>query len=195
MRSIITLLFCIAAVSLSAQSKKQVKELKIKNCTETTTLYENGKETTYKSNYRTFDKDGNTTEDTEYNADGSVKRKETTKYSGKNKTEVVVDERGDKSDKDASSAGKTYKKTTYKYDGDGDKTEEVDYDEKGNVIKKTTYTYNKNKDKLFEVVYDGNGRLVKKMAYGYDSKGLKVSKTTYGPNDVVQKVVKYTYGY
>ncbi len=194
MKSFIALLFCIAVVSLSAQSKKQIKELKIKSCTETTTVYENGKETSYKSGYSSFDKEGNTTEEVEYNQDGSVKRRETAKYSGKNKIEEVVDERGDK-DKDVSSGGKDYKKTTYKYDGDGDKIEEVDYDEKGNVLKKTTYSYNKNKDKLFEVVYDGKGALIKKIAYGYDAKGLKVSKTTYGPGDVIQKVVKYTYGY
>ena len=182
----------LSCTSLSAQSRKLLKELKVKNCTENTTLYENGKETTYKSGYRAFDKEGNTIEDTEYNADGSVKRRETAKYSGKDKIEEVVDQRGDK---DASSAGKLYKKTTYKYDKDGDKTEEVDYDEKGNVIKKTTFVYNKNKDKLFEVVYDGSGRQTKKIAYGYDSKGLKVSKTTYAPGDVIVRVVKYTYGY
>jgi len=194
MKSFITLLFCIAAVSLSAQSKKLLKELKVENCTENTTVYENGKESTYKSGYRVFDKDGNTTEDTEYNADGSVKRKETAKYSGKNKTEEIVDERGDK-EKDPSSAGKVYKKTTWKYDSDGDEIEQAEYDEKGNLTKKTTYAYNKKKDKLYEVVYDGKGALIKKIAYGYDAKGLKVSKTTYGPGDVVQKVVKYTYGY
>lgn len=192
MKSLITLLFCFAAVSISAQSKKLLKELKVKNCTENTTIYENGKETTYKSAYRVFDKDGNTTEDTEYNQDGSVKRKETAKYSGKNKTEEVIDERGDK---ETSTAGKTYKKTTWKYDNDGDEIEQVEYDEKGNVTKKTTYAYNKNKDKLYEVIYDGKGALIKKIAYGYDTKGLKISKTTYGPGDVVLKVVKYTYGY
>jgi antitoxin component YwqK of YwqJK toxin-antitoxin module len=185
--------FLLIATSY-AQSKKLIKELKVKNCTETTTLYENGKESTFKSGYKVFDKDGNTIENTEYNTDGSVKRKETTKYSGKNKTEEIVDDRGDK-ESDASSGGKKYKKTTWKYDKDGDEIEQVDYDEKGNVLKKTTYAYNKNKDKLYEVVYDGKGTLIKKIAYGYDAKGLKISKTTYGPGDVVLKVVKYTYGY
>lgn len=194
MKAIITLLLISAlGISVSAQSKKQIKELKIKNCTENTTLYEGGKETaTYKSGFRTFDKEGNTTEDTEYNQDGTVKRKETAKYSGKNKIEEVVDERGDK---DNENSPKTYKKTTYKYDADGDKTEEVEYDAAGAVVKKTTYAYNKNKDKQFEVVYDGAGRLIKKTVYGYDNKGLKISKSIYGPGDVLIKMVKYTYGY
>ncbi len=193
MRTIITLLFCSAVVSLSAQSRKNLKELKVKNCTENTTIYEGGKETvTYKSGFRTFDKEGNTIEDTEYNQDGTVKRKETAKYAGKEKIEEVVDERGDK---EAGSPGKTYKKTTYKYNADGDKTEEVEYDAAGSVIKKTTYTYNKNKDKQFEVVYDGTGRQTKKTVYGYDAKNLKISKSVYGPGDVLLKLVKYTYGY
>lgn len=193
MRTLITLIFCSAIVSLSAQSRKLIKELKVKNCTENTTVYEGGKETvTYKSGFRTFDKEGNTTEDTEYNQDGSVKRKETAKYSGKDKIEEVVDERGDK---EPASPNKNYKKTTYKYNGDGEKTEEVDYDASGAVIKKTTYTYNKNKDKQFEVVYDASGRMTKKTVYGYDSKNLKISRSIYGPGDVLLKLVKYTYGY
>lgn len=194
MKSVITLLLVsVLGVSVSAQSKKQIKELKIKNCTETTTLYEGGKETsTYKSGFRAFDKDGNTTEDTEYNQDGTVKRKETVKYSGKDKVEEVVDERGDK---DPASSSKTYKKTTYKYDADGDKIEEIEYDAAGAVVKKTKYAYNKNKDKLFEVTYDGTGKQIKKIAYGYDTKGLKISKSIYGPGDVLIKMVKYTYGY
>lgn len=193
MRTLITFLLIAASLSVSAQSKKQIKEMKIKNCTEMTTLYEGGKETsTYKSGFRTFDKEGNTTEDTEYNQDGSVKRKETAKYSGKNKTEEVVDQRGDK---DPDNAPKTYRKTTFKYDADGDKTEEVEYDAAGAVVKKTTYAYNKNKDKQFEVVYDGAGKLIKKTVYGYDAKGLRISKSIYGPGDVLIKMVKYTYGY
>jgi len=193
MKTFITLLLCSAIVSLSAQSKKQIKELKIKNCTENTTLYEGGKESaTYKSGFRAFDKDGNTIEDTEYNQDGSVKRKETAKYSGKDKIEEIIDERGDK---EPDSPGRNYRKTTYKYNADGDKTEEVEYDASGAVIKKTTYTYNKNKDKQFEVVYDGAGRQTKKTVYGYDAKNLKISKSIYGPGDVLLKMVKYTYGY
>ena len=87
MKTVFALLFCLIIGSVSAQSKKQIKELKIKNCTENTVVYEGAKEAlTYKSGFRTFDKDGNTTEDVEYNQDGSVKRREVNKYSGKNKT-------------------------------------------------------------------------------------------------------------
>lgn len=193
-KRILTGLFLLLlSVAVSAQSKKQIKEMKIKSCTETTVLYADGKETaTFKSAFMTFDKDGNTTEEIQYNQDGSIKRRETAKYAGKNKTEEVVDSRGDK---DIEGNKTNYRKTTYKYNANGDKTEETDYDAAGNVIKRTTYAYNKSGDKQFEVIYDGSGKLVKKIVYGYDGKGLRISKSTYGPGDVLLKMVKYTYGY
>lgn len=192
MRTVLLLVLTLVFSSLSAQSKKDIKALKIKNCTETTVLYDGGKETAnYKSGFRAFDKEGNTIEDTEFNQNGSVKRKELNKYSGKNKTEEVIENHG-AADEDGP---KVYKKSTFKYNGDGDKTEETEYDAKGSVIRKTTFAYNKNKDKQFEMVYDGAGKLIKKTVYGYDAKGLKISKSIYGPNDVLQKMVKYSYGY
>lgn len=193
MRIFIFTLLAFISLTLNAQSKKQIKEMKIKSCTETTVLYIEGKESaTFKSAFSTFDKDGNTTEEIQYNQDGSVKRRESAKYAGKNKTEEVVDSRGEK---DTEGNKNNYRKTTYKYNANGDKTEETDYDAAGNVVKRTTYAYTKSGDKQFEVIYDGSGKLVKKIVYGYDNKGLRTSKSTYGPGDVLQKMVKYTYGY
>lgn len=193
MRIIALLAFVLASFQLSAQSKKQIKEYKIKSCTETTVLFTDGKESaTFKSAFMSFDKEGNTTEEIQYNQDGSVKRRETAKYAGKNKTEEVVDSRGDK---DVDGTKTNYRKTTYKYNANGDKTEETDYDAAGNVVKRTTYAYTKSGDKQFEMIYDGSGKLVKKFVYGYDNKGLRISKSTYGPGEVLIKIVKYTYGF
>lgn len=192
MRTVLLLVLSLVFSSLSAQSKKDIKALKIKNCTETTIAYDGGKETAnYKSGFRAFDKEGNTIEDTEFNQNGTIKRKELTKYSGKNKTEEIVENH----ETGVDVGPRVYKKSTFKYNADGDKTEETEYDSKGSVIRKTTITYNKNKDKQFEMVYDGTGKLIKKTAYGYDAKGLKISKSIYGPNDVLQKMVRYSYGY
>jgi YD repeat-containing protein len=186
----IGLLLCISA---AAQSKKQVRELKIKSATETVIVYKDGKEVSnYKSDYSTYDKDGNTLTETEYNADGSVKRRETNKYIGKDKSEEIIEH---PSGSDDNEAPKKYKKTTWKYNSAGDKTEEVEYDAAGNVTKKTTYAYNSKGDRLFEVEYDASGKLVKKTAYGYDAKGLRTEKKVYGPGDVLEKYVKYTYTY
>jgi YD repeat-containing protein len=176
-----------------AQSKKQIKELKIKSTTETLVTYKDGKEVSnYKSEYSTYDKDGNTTTQIEYNPDGSVKRKETTKYAGKDKIEEVIEHPSGGSESDDQ---KKYKKTTWKYNSAGDKTEEVEYDAAGNVTKKTTYAYNSKGNRAFEMEYDGAGKLLKKTAYGYDSKGLRTEKKVYGPGDVLEKYVKYTYTY
>jgi hypothetical protein len=190
----IAALFSVATIS--AQSKKEIKELKIKSVTETTILYKDGKESSsYKSQYKTFDKEGNTLTDTEYNPDGSMRRKETSKYSGKEKIEEIVEVGTKAGSSDDENGPKKYKKTTWKYNDKGDKLEEVEYDASGAVIKKVTYAYNGKGDRTFEVEYDGSGRLTKKVAYGYDAKGLKTEKKVYGPNDVLLKHVKYTYTY
>ncbi len=191
------LIFSISSVFLSAQSKKKIRELKIKSTTETITLYKDGKQTaSYKSDYSVYDKEGNTIEETEYNQDGTVKKKETTKYAGKDKTEVVVEHPNPEKEKNNSDDGpKKYKRTTWKYNSTGDKTEEDEYDEAGKLVQKKTYAYNNNGDLMFEMEYDGSGTLTKKIAYGYDAKGLKTEKKTYGPNDVLEKDITYTYTY
>lgn len=185
----------IFSFGLSAQSKKQIKELKIKSATETVVLYKDGKETaTYKSDYSTFDKDGNTLTEIQYNQDGSVQRKETNKYIGKNKVEEIV-EHPSGSSSDDNSPAKKYKKTTWKYNTNGDKTEEAEYDAAGNLTKKTTFAYNAKGDKLFEMEYDGAGKMTKKIAYSYDKNGLRTEKKIYAPGDVLEKYIKYTYTY
>ncbi len=183
----------LAVTTLSAQSRKQVKEWRIKSMTETTVVYKDGKETvTYKSQYKVFDKYGNTTQDVEYGQDGSVKRKETTTYTGdgEEKTEEVIERSAP-----GTSAQPKYERKTWKYNEKGDETEEVEYDAGGNVIKKITYAYAKSGNRMFEMEYDGAGNLLKKTAYGYDSKGLRTEKKIFGPGDVLLKHVKYTYTY
>lgn len=197
MKRLLILLVLFIAGNLAAQSRKQVKELKIKSMTETTTLYRDGKETsTYKSEYKTFDKEGNTLSSVAYNADGSVHRKVTSKYVGKDQVEEVVENNSGDDGDDDNSPPKKYKKTTWKYNNKGDKTEEVEYDAAGNVTKKITYAYNNSGDRMFEITYDGAGKVLKKIAYGYDAKGLKTEKKVFGPGgEALQKSVRYTYTY
>lgn len=193
-RIILLFVLFISAASLSAQSRKQIKELKIKSMTETTVLYKDGKESsTYKSEYKTFDKEGNTLTSIEYNQDGTVRHKEVSKYSGKDKIEEITENGSGKSED--SDAPKKYKKVTWKYNDKGDKTEEVEYDAAGAVSKKTVFTYNKLGDRATEIVYDAAGKVLKKTIYGYDAKGLRTEKKVYGPGDVLTRHVKYTYTY
>jgi hypothetical protein len=193
-RILLTGIFLLACLVLPAQSKKQVRELKIKGATETTTLYRDGKAgATYKSQAKTFDKEGNTLTDIEYNPDGSVKRMETNKYSGKEKIEEVTEEHPSKGDDDG--GNNKYKKVAVKYNSKGDKTEETEYNAAGNVVKRTTYAYNSSGDRQFEMVYDTYGKLVKKITYGYDSKGLRTEKKITGPDETLLKHIRYTYTY
>ncbi|HEU4719226.1 MAG TPA: hypothetical protein VFU15_15385 [Bacteroidia bacterium] len=198
-RLLLFLAFVFPATVSFAQSKKQIKDLKIKSVTETVTLYKDGKETsTYKASYKTFDKDGNVLSDITYNPDGSVRRQETNTYSGKNKTVEIVEKPnpGPSSDEDdTDDSPSRYKKTAWKYNANGDKTEEVVYDASGNVVKKTTYAYSTSGDKMIEVTYDGTGKMLKKIDYGYDSRGLRTEKKIYATGDVLVKSVKYTYTY
>ena len=194
MKSFLSLftVFFIAS-SLFAQSKKQIKELKIKSVTEVSIIYKDGKEVSnYKSEYSTFDKEGNTTSQIEYNVDGTVKRKESTKYAGKEKIEEIIEHPNGNSD---NSPQKKYKRTTWKFNSAGDKIEEVEYDASGNVLKKITCVYNAKGERVFEMEYDGTGKLLKKSAYSYDKKGLRTEKKVYGSTDVLEKHVKYTYSF
>ena len=178
-----------------AQSKKEIKEYKIKSTTENTTETVDGKEVTYKSTYSAFNKNGETTEKTEYNPDGSIKRKETTKFDSKgNKIEETFYEVKDKKNDSEKPAVKNTK-TTSKYNSNDNKIEEIEYDGAGKMLKKTIFSYNAYGDKTMEVVYDSGGKLLKKSVFTYDSKGLKVEKKTYDAANTVIETKKYVYGF
>ncbi|MEW6470102.1 MAG: hypothetical protein AB1458_14340 [Bacteroidota bacterium] len=176
----------------SAQSKKKIKMYKIKSTTETTTETIEGKEVTYKSVHSVFDKEGETTEKTEYRPDGSVKRKETKKFDGKGNVleETFYEVKDNKGGTDKPGVKNT--KKTYKYNSNDDVTEECEYDG-AKLLKKTVTSYNSNGDKSMEVTYDADGKLLKKSVFAYDKKGLKIEKKTYDANNNVIEVKKYTY--
>jgi hypothetical protein len=190
-QTLLLMVVLLFTAKVGAQSRKQAKEYKIKSTTETTTLFENGKEgVTYKSSYKAFDKDGNVIEEVDYNKDGSTRKRVRTKYAGKEKSEEIVE--NNKSAKDNSEDPK-YSRTTWKHNGNGDKVEETQYDQAGNIIQRTTFTYNSKGEKLMELTMDASGKIIRKEIYVYNAKGLKTEKKIYGPNDTLIKVIKYTY--
>ena len=154
------MLFFVVAVSASllfSQSKKEVKDNKIKSTTETIKATDGIKETAYKDSYIAFDKNGNITEQTEYNPDGSVKNKFTMKYDNfKNKTEEIEYE------------GSVLKqKRQFSYNANGDKTVELTLDSSGKLLKKETYTYNKQGLRVEKKVYNSANALVETHVYSY----------------------------
>jgi len=158
---IMTLLaFCICSASFS-QKKKDIKKDKIKSTTETITKIENGKEVTYKDSYTSFDKNGNIIEEINYNKDGTVKKRHTSRFDdGKNKTEEIEYEGVD---------GKAIqKKHQYSYNSKGDKILEITYDGAGKLIKKEVYTYNSLGLRDEKKVYDAKNVLIESHKYSYE---------------------------
>src|SRR5438128_2614939 len=90
-------IFCVILISVLltissfAQNKKEIKKFKIKSITETLTETADGKEKTFTETFQRFTKDGDKTEDVEYNKNGTFKKKETAKYNKHNdETEKVI---------------------------------------------------------------------------------------------------------
>lgn len=176
-----------------AQSKKEIKALKIKTATETVTSWESGKEVSWKSEYKAFDREGNTTERVEYNTDGSVKRKELNKFNAKGDKaeEIIIDNSGNKKPENEDK----YKHAVYRYNAKGDEIEDLRYDEKGTLIRKTVTSYNSKGDKIMEITTDGSGKVLKKTINSYDSKGLRTERSIYDAADKLLKKHKFTYTY
>ncbi len=172
---------------LFAQSKKEVQKYKIKSVTEWTTIYKDGKETpAYKSEFTAFNKEGKTTETTQFNPDGSVKRKETTTY---DKNDNKIEET--KLDNDQQKEKGT-KKITYTYNKNNEKTEEIHYLE-NKMIKKSVYIYNPLGEKITELNFDETFHLIKKHTYKYSAQSLKIEIKILNGQDVLESVKKYVY--
>jgi hypothetical protein len=149
---------CVITTIVSAQSKKDIRENKIVSETSTISITENGKEIIYKDSFTVYDKQGNIIEQTDYNKEGGIKRKETNKYNAnKDKTEEVVFDGKDK----------TTIKTTFFYNSNDQKIGEIEYDGTGKILKQSMITYNANGFKTEKKTYDANKKLIsiKKFTY------------------------------
>ena len=168
---------------------KQERKHKVKSATTTTTVYENGKASSWKDSYEEFDRNGNTTLSIGYGKDGTVLHKETTVYdkAGNVTEEVVTDTKENKS-----------YRMTYTYTVIKDKTllaEESEFTSAGTLKKKTVYTYNASKKKATETVTDGTGQPVKKVIYSYNSRDLKSHKQVIGKTNMPESAKDYQYEY
>jgi hypothetical protein len=190
----ILFLTCVLSLGANAQGKKDVKKNKIKSITEIVTTTENGKEITYKAYYIAFNKDGEVTEETEYYSNGTIKKKETTKYDANdNKVEETFYQKKNPKSDDESEA-LINQKIVYKYNVHNDKVEEDEIDAStGKIIKMQLFLYNSKGERNIEETYDANKKLIKKALFTYDSKGLKTEKKVYNANNVLEMTKKYVY--
>ena len=136
-------------LSVSAQSKKDLKKNKVKSVRETETTLVNGKELTADNSFYRYDSNNEVIEEIDYDSEGKVKMHNT----------YVYNKNGDKIEEVVyHSDGKIKKKKVFKYNSTGDKTDETQYDAAGNLIQKSTYAYNANGDRITEVTVDAKGK-------------------------------------
>jgi len=141
-----------------SQSKKEIKDNKIKSTTVEKTEQKDGVVVTYKETYEEYDKNGNTIVKIEYNKAGEIKSKENNKYDGfGNVTEKTEYEK---------KSGNTIK-TTYKYDAKGEKTEEIVYDTDGVIKSKQIFVKDNKGLKKETKEYNSKGELRWSRKYTY----------------------------
>src|SRR4051812_7667772 len=145
------------------QSKKEIKKNKIKSITELTSVIENGKEITFKDYYYVFDKEGRGIEETDFNKNGSVQKKQSSKYDNNDNKieETYFHDKELKTNEEraiAESAQNKNIRTVNKYNANNDKTEESTFDvSTGKLINKERFSYNAKGEKILEETYNGDG--------------------------------------
>ncbi len=170
MKKIIVLSICFLLVgSVWGQSKKEIKNNKIKSTTIWETKYEEGKPVTYKSSYQEYDRDGHCILNIEYSPTKVVLRKQTARYdANKNKIEET----------EFDLLKKKNTRRTSKFNAFKDKTEEVEYDNSGVILQKITYSYDGDGNRVMETVFDPLGKIIRKSLFAYNGQNLKVTKET-----------------
>lgn len=153
------------------------------------TEYVNGKESSRKDSYTSYDKNANILVVEEYRKDGTLKYKEVNKYdSNGNKTEESIFDAAETQPNPEKNV-----KYVCKYDIEDNKLEELVYDGSGKLISKTQFSNNSKGNKILEVTFDPTGKLQKKIVYTYDSKGLRVEKKEYNGANLLVSSRKYQY--
>jgi len=82
-------------------------------------------------------------------------------------------------------------RSTYKYDADGRKLEEIDYDHRGATERKITYSLDSNGYVIGEQGFYSN--IDYRCEYKYDPRGLLIERIDYGESDKPVSVTGYVY--
>jgi hypothetical protein len=171
---------------LTFAGKKELKN-KVRSCTTMSTVYENGKAASWKESYEEFDRAGNTTLYVLYNKEGSVQRKEVKSWdkNGNITEETVTDAKESKScritytytvvkdksllaeESEFSPSGSLVKKTAYTYNASKKKASETITDGTGQIVKKIMYNYNSKNLKTHKQVYGKNNMPESSKEYQY----------------------------
>ena len=192
MRQLLSFCFLIVFFGTSlAQSKKQVKEYKIKGVSETKVTYVNGVETSsYVREKLAWDKQGKLILEERFQQNGDLLYRETYIY----KKNQVVEETQEYPKKKRSVDKSEYVKTVNTYKGE-DKIIEEDFDRDNNMIVKRVNVFNRFGDKVEEIEYSAKDEVLSKTTFLYDKRGLKTEKLTTDAAGVPQVKIIYVYSF
>lgn len=142
-----------------AQSRKEAKKNHLKSVTEIVSDFSSGKEVKHYDVQKKFDKNGNVTEEINYDKKGVIESKTLTKYNSEDDKieELVYDP-----------SGKLQSKTLFKYDFNGEKIEEQVFNDKNALVSKVIYVNNAQGLRLERKTLDAQGKVlqIKRYVYG-----------------------------
>ncbi len=171
---------------LAAQSRKTIRDLKIRSVEMHQTDFKNGLVESEKSSFSTYDKKGNPLLEIEYNPDSSYRRME----------EFVYDRKGNPVQISRyNEHGKLTAITRIEYDNFGNKSAEVVSDSTQHVLEKTTFHYTSFGLKSLEITTDALARQKRKTEYRYDAHGALIERSIYNESGELISVRRYTYQY
>jgi antitoxin component YwqK of YwqJK toxin-antitoxin module len=144
--------FLFIGFNAAAQSKKDIKNNKVKAITEIVT--KDGKVTK-----DTFVKNGNALEEINFDNLGKIKERTVCKYNN-------INEKSEKVSFDAN--GKQITKETYKYNADEEKIEENIYNGNNILVSRSVYTFNGKGLRKEKKTFDAKGNLIQTKTYQYE---------------------------
>ncbi|HRS54049.1 MAG TPA: hypothetical protein P5250_05030, partial [Bacteroidales bacterium] len=83
----------------------------------------------------------------------------------------------------------------YTYNSNSYKTEEIWLDNKGKIIQKSVFKLNANGDKIVETVYNNSEQIISTIYYTYNNKKLKTERKTINAKGEIESIKKFSYEY
>lgn len=80
-----------------------------------------------------------------------------------------------------------------KYNADGRKSEDIEYNSSGQMTARCTYEYDANGKVTREVVYNEKNKPVRIRKFEYNTDGTKKKQYNYAPNGKLQSVKEFEY--
>jgi hypothetical protein len=174
------LLFLLFVNQIQAQSKKEIKQLGIKEVREYKLEFKNGQQSKkYLKEIRRYDRHAQLVYEEHFNSDSSSIKKEIYVYEN---SRLISETKAYLIDKpNETEEIKPFQKRVFKYVKD-EVAEEIELDSAGNILSRTLFTRNRFGDKTEENKYNAKGELKKRTVYKYDKLGLRILKSEFKPN-------------